>query len=63
MMIKMSLKQYYTQMICHTMMSDNEREIKHYEKSLSEYEQTKTRYGLNKNPYLFCKKLLHLTIL
>ena len=49
----MSLKQYYTQMICHTMMSDNEREIKHYEKLLSEYEQTKTRYGLNKNPYLF----------
>ena len=42
-MIKMSLKQYYTQMICNAMMSDNEREIKHYEKLLNEYEQTQNK--------------------
>ena len=42
-MIKMSLKQYYTQMICSAIMSDNEREIKHYEKLLSEYEQKQNK--------------------
>ena len=42
-MIKMSLKQYYTQMIGNAMMSDNEREIKHYEKLLSEYEQKQNK--------------------
>ena len=42
-MIKMSLKQYYTQMIGNAMMSDNEREIKHYEKLLSEYERKQNK--------------------
>ena len=39
----MSLKQYYTQMICNAMMSDNGREIKYYEKLLSEYEQKQNK--------------------
>ena len=30
-------------MICNAMMSDNEREIKHYEKLLSEYEQKQNK--------------------
>ena len=54
-MIKMSLKQYYTQMICNAMMSDNGREIKHYEKLLSEYEQkqNKNKVWVKQNSYLF----------
>lgn len=39
----MSLKQYYTQMICNAMMNDNEREIQHYEKLLNDYEQNQNK--------------------